>query len=664
MTPSSEGPATPASVPEPIREPSTEGAEPDFPDRRKYAVRPSGSPQAINSTVRASNWRVKLAGSLPPGIGRLLLLDGRFVAAILALAAFAPGMASIVFKVWRVTNDPLPVIRISGVDWIEAASLKSAARSAEGGGESAKALHNWNAALAANPADLGALRGVFLLVIRHPEVLQGAGDRLWQSALWLLALSRTNDADVSLTVAALARARMDEGALRLGDQSEARLDDRAGAELAMARFRAGWPEGFIALWNARPEAFAKNPAAAIYHAGWMAGWGSSTNLLEGRRNLESAKLSPDPETAATGHRVALMVDFADLNLASYREELAWLVDHRRDGVEDHVNLWRLLAAHGRRVEAAALASKLVRSPETPMELVHLAGALADLGLEGEAVRRIEGGLKRHQEHPGVWVALARVKLKMGRWDEVSALAVDIRSAPQQVRSQLEGFSYFLAGAAKAAKGLREAAGPDMAQAAGRAWEAELGLECAGRMQSLGFPTQAEALLKQLEGRFSARIDFWFEMTRAAYALQDTNVILMATEKAWTLEPANTRAVNNYAAALLANRRDPQLALKLLVELRDNVGDGAALEINRALALNQIGRLDDAAALLGAVNPMQLPAKSAAAWHFALAENKLMRGAVPEARREFEVADKNFIFPHLRHWFTEELARRDGAGAAN
>lgn len=589
------------------------------------------------------------------GFKSLLRADPRFGIALVVFALLGAGLFALLARVWRVTPDSLPVVRISGLDGLQARALRRNAAAAEAAGDFVAARKGWQAALANNPADVNALRGVLRSVMETIDAKPAQAATI-QQALWLLTLGETNRADLSLAVAVLGRLESDDLALSLGDSRAADLDDAAYTALTEASFRQNRTERFGALWQARAAMLDKDPEAALYRAAWLAAWGPSTTLLAARRALDAGAAQADPKLAITAHRLKLWAAGNTLNLEEFRQSLAWLEERHADRLRDQAQLCRLLMSGGKRAEGARLARGLSQPATTAAELIYLAETLSSLGLTDEAAKRLEDSLGTFRSAPAVWITLAKHDIKLARWAELRELATGIRENPD-LSALLNGYSRFLTGVADASLRRRgPAAQAFRAAVSSPGWDPALAFDSAALMQTLGFPAEAAGLLRQVQGDFTGQAEFWFTLSSAAYADQNADLLLESATKAYELAKNTRGAVNNYVAALLICRKEPAKALEILLNLRAAAPGDDRLAINQALALLQNGRTDDAAALLKSMNPAALPAAAAASVHYAWAEYHLLGGRLTEARAAYAQVNPSFLFPRQKEWFEAQAAK--------
>src|SRR5262249_53874179 len=130
---------------------------------------------------------------------RQLLFERWFRLAFAACALIFVFFALFLPKIWKTTPTGFrPIVKVSGLDLVQAWSLKRTALKAEQAGQFDEANYAWQAALANNPANKDLVRGSLNCVLRDPHRREHALQALGY-AYWLLKLTGTNDlADLQL----------------------------------------------------------------------------------------------------------------------------------------------------------------------------------------------------------------------------------------------------------------------------------------------------------------------------------------------------------------------------------------------------------------------------------------------------------------------------------
>ena len=276
------------------------------------------------------------------------LVFAGFVLLLIFLAMFLP-------RIWRVTPPGfLPLIRISGLDMARAWSLKRSALRSMAAGDSDRAVYAWQAAVRNNPADSAMLRGALTNFLRLDRPNPGYQGLAVGQTLWLLRLSRTNDADVELVSQVYDKLRLYDPALRLLGPLEDRLSPSEESVYLKALFHSGQMARFAGRWQ-KSAGKRSNiaPDLRVYHAAYRAGWGPSFEAAAGRKQLEAALEDPDQRILSNRLRLLVCAHLGDAD--GYRESLQRLGQWQSDMLIEHVIYWQLLATLGRKSEAAELA---------------------------------------------------------------------------------------------------------------------------------------------------------------------------------------------------------------------------------------------------------------------------------------------------------------------
>jgi predicted Zn-dependent protease len=141
----------------------------------------------------------------------------------------------------------------------------------------------------------------------------------------------------------------------------------------------------------------------------------------------------------------------------------------------------------------------------------------------------------------------------------------------------------------------------------------------------------------------------------AHQLRRPESLLTAATRAYELEPGSVVCANNYAAALLVNRRQPDEAIKLTLQIMDWFPNSNGAKINHALALLLNRRVGEAAALLGAIHREKLNAIERTSLNLGWFEASLAQQQYDKAREASDGIDVNMLYPNQRKWLEE--ARR-------
>ena len=142
-----------------------------------------------------------------------------FIAFIIFLALFLP-------KMWVQTPDGFdPVVKISGLDRVQAWSLSRSARKREAEGKFDEAILTWRMAAGNNLANPESVRGLLSATLLAEDRAKHAST-VGQFSYWLLRITETNAADVRFVVETLDGHEMqDTGAQIMKGLGDALPDD-------------------------------------------------------------------------------------------------------------------------------------------------------------------------------------------------------------------------------------------------------------------------------------------------------------------------------------------------------------------------------------------------------------------------------------------------------
>ncbi len=577
----------------------------------------------------------------------------RFAAILFVLALISLGL--LLPKLWRVTPEHMPIVRISGLDFLESSSLRRSAEKQSQNGQVKEALVSWHSAVENNPGNTELLREMLQFLNALPQVPPEFSGYAANRALWLLGLSKTNLTDLALVTETLEKIEEDAYVSNLASSKAKLLPTSALGAVARANFRLGRMAEFDSLWQLNPDALGKQPETALYRMAWEAGWGPPSTLSRGQMQMRHELNSTNDVTAATAHHLELLVNLNGQDLVNYRRNLDWLVEHHDDRVIEHINLWRLLISLGNRTEATRLAKAFSRPAASAEETVGIANVYELLGMRDVAIEFLDKQSGTFGYSYDVWIRLAELRMKDKKWDDLFGQGITMRR-DEHLGGNLDGYSYFIEGMANSQTGRSEAASKAFKNAVESrfAQQTYLAFDCARRMREAGYPAEAENLLRKLQKGFSKQAEYWFELSLAAYHSRDMETFSMATEKAYQLEPDKDGYVMNYAAVLIAERRNPEESVKLTNRQLNAFPNKPDLQVNHALALLQIQRFDEAERLLKSINPMRLNASEASVVNYAWAELYLLRNDIQKARKSYSLVNTNHLMPPQITWFETKL----------
>jgi tetratricopeptide (TPR) repeat protein len=579
-----------------------------------------------------------------------------FVLVFIFLALFLP-------KIWRTTPaDFLPIIKVSGLDKVQAWSLRRSAEKLGAEGRFEEALLAWQSAVGNNQGDPELIRGSLRALLAQPTPSKSAVGYGVGRCFWLLRLTGTNVTDLGLTVNFLHHCDLDDMALELVGKGASALPMTAQADMLAVYFNQGRMDLFGELWKSGQANFTNSTVLRVYQTAWQAAWGPPVTLQSSRSALSAAQTSSDPATALLAHRLQLPVSGSLNDLEGFQRSLTWLKEHHADRPGDHVHQWQLLINSGRRQEAQDLARAFSQPPENASEASGMASIFLGIGLEDYGLEFLTRQLRDYGYYSRLWVLLAQHHIRSKHWPELRALAVEMRSNGS-LRGQLDGYSQFIAGLSDQKLGRTETAAVSFSKVLGSQFDdSSLAYSVASELLRLGYADLSSKMLQKLESEYGSKASFWFELTSAAYEARDMDTVNLAARKAWELEPTRIDLINNYAAVLIVLRQKPEESVKLTLNLISRQPDRAEFRINHILALLQNRRLVEAELLLKAINPNQITLNESAVIAYAQLELCLQRGDRAGARKLYPTIQRSELLQPQLDWMDAEFKKLDSAPA--
>jgi len=603
-----------------------------------------------------------------------------FVLVLIFMALFLP-------RIWKVTPSGFkPVVRVRGLHFAQAWSLKRTARKAMAAGNYAKSDYAWRAAISRNPGDTDALRGYMENFLGRGRLGSKELSGMISYGTWLLRLDQTNRVDAELFARVCDRNRLyDVVVYFLGPMKE-RLSPAGEAALLRALFHSGQIQSFVALWEKAPREVRAAPDMALYWAAYLSGWGPADRIEEGQKVLEAALQRPAEQVLASRLELAVKAHVDDAQ--GYSTALERLKKAGEDTVAEHVTYWRLLATGGRKEDARALARSCVRAitavsegqnaqaearqsgeqkggeerqdlsrsnirePGSAGELLRLVRVSEELGLQEEAIQLLQMQALRFGYSEEVWITQGDLLITSKRWKDLRELATQIRQE-SGVRDALEGYSFYLQGRAELGlerTGLAEEALEQVRRLLIPNFN--LAVATARSLTQLGYPEVARDVLLNVEKAGASAPAFWQTLFFVAYRLRDSDLLLRSGARLAELRPDDMVAANNYAAALLVVRERPEEATKLTMQVLNRSPNATASLINRSLALLLGGRTDEAAEILRGVAPDRLSLEEATSYHLALFEIQFKRGQYRQAWETSDRLDPKQLFPVQIRWLDD------------
>lgn len=578
-----------------------------------------------------------------------------FVLMVLAIGLSLP-------KIWRTSESGfLPIIKVSVLDLVQAWSLQRTAVKASAARNFEEANYAWLSALANNQADPELVRGFLRNVREDPHRQKRAGQAISHS-FWLLRLTGTNIADLELVSEILSQYKYFDPVVSLVDEKYSELTPALAKTYLKALFNLGRMDTFNARWGRMADEVKKDPEMALYRAAYLAGWGEPGTITAARAELDAA--TRDPNWRILAWRLRMAVSARELDPRSYGESLGKLEEARQDQLSDHCGYWRLLVFTGKNAEAMQRAKAYPQPPTTPAEVVELAQVYVDLDLRDQALEIYERYANPFMQAPIYAISYANELMEAKRWEQLRQIALRLRTG-EGTADQLGGFSYFLEG--RADWGLsRTANAEDCFRKTG---DAEfpypgLGLRVAGHIFQLGQVEPAKKVLLRIEKPLEEDPAYWSLLFSIADALKDVDLLVKAATRAYELRPNDPAMVNNYAAALIITRKNPQEVIKMTLQLFAQNPNSLHAVVNHAAALLLNDRAREAEILLGRVQTNTLSKSQLALYNLDLFEAYLGLQKYDLAWSISDQIEVERLYPSQREWLEsrrQQLPPRDKSG---
>jgi Flp pilus assembly protein TadD len=315
----------------------------------------------------------------------------------------------------------------------------------------------------------------------------------------------------------------------------------------------------------------------------------------------------------------------------------------------HIGYWKLLLASGRANRAAELAQAYPGAPRSPGELIELARVFSQVGIRNRATELFVRYVPEFAASPNFWVGYANELIETRNWPELQGLGVQIRSH-QAVADALRGFSYFVEGRAEMALQRPQLADVAFSKMVERGFEhAQLGLNAATELLALHRPAFARDILAKLQTELAADVKYWTTLFAAADELKDCDLMLHASRQAYALLPTNPSVMNNYAAALLILRQNPDEVARLTLQLLAAKPGSIVTKINHSAALLLNERPGEAEAILKTVRTNTLNRAQMTILNLNLFEAQYRLGRLDQAQAMTGQIEEEFLYPPQRAW---------------
>ncbi len=592
----------------------------------------------------------------------LLVYEPWFRAVVVCFFFFLLFLGLFLPKIWRASPKGfLPIIKVSGLDIVQAWSLERTALKATTAGQFEEAHYAWKAAAAKNQADAELFRGGIRTILKDARRSHNARDALRQS-LWLLKLTSTNILDLELVSNVFIREGHLDLLISLLEPRKDRFTPTLEASYLKSLFNRGKINAFRTRWLKVSRRLPSDPELTLYDSAFLVGWGSPGARTAAQARLDAATLDPALRILACRLQLAAYARLFDVD--RYLTTLQRLEEWQSDTLIYHIGYWRLLFLSGRKAEAIDLAQTHEDPPASVLETIKLAELFVDLGRRDKALRLLKRSAPSFGEEPSFWISYANELMEAKQWEELRRAAVQIRGQ-ESLHQQLYAYSYFLEGRAELAVSrqfLAETAFHSLAE-----WgvnEPSLGFSVASQLLRLGFPAIASEVLRKLERDLKGDLNYWMLLFNIADELKQVDLMLAASKRAFELRPLDSVVVNNYAASLIISRQSQEEAIGLTLRLYAQNPRSLAAIVNHSAALLLNHRHREAEFLLKSVNRTHLTRSQTTHYHLDLFELYFGLQQFDQAWAIGSLIETAYLYPPQRQWFDQawkQLGARSNEG---
>lgn len=248
---------------------------------------------------------------------------------------------------------------------------------------------------------------------------------------------------------------------------------------------------------------------------------------------------------------------------------------------------------------------------------------------------------------------ARLLIHAERWSELRGHAFKIRARP--ALSKMEGLSLFME-----AEACRRENDMQTAMENYRKWMAQpihypnLELQAVNEIRSAGLHGWVLRRYRALEPWFEHNCSFWEEALTFAVDMQWERYQLIASRKLFELNPQSSEFANDYASVLLAMRWDTTEVLALTDTLYQQNPHDQNIALNHIHALIQNNRSDEAALALSAIRPEELSDRNREVYDLAKFEWFCLTGNTHQACSLAPTLNPDKLFVHQKIWLEERL----------
>lgn len=640
----------PESLPEGSEKPSAHEAP-------RTGDAPNRATPAEISDMMAKNLRMRTK-RVPRAVRRnyflyLLFYEGFFRWAVAAGVVCVLIVIALVPRIWITSPEGyIPVRKVRGLDIIQGAAFRRAAVKEAEAGRLAESIQKWRAALASDPANVEAVKGFLKALSVQPvpdhELLPQGG----YEASELMRLAGTNDTTITAAAELYFRYNLYDWLVERLDTPTSPKNLSATRCLIAALFFNDRFDRLGEVFTDRAAVVEKDEESKLYRQAYFVVKGSTSEIKAARAELETAATDPKRQVAAL--RILLFLDQKELRINEFERHLKALEALKEARFHDRFVHLLLLKSLGRSKDAEELARTALGEPDSPNEAVQLLGVWSEFQMYPEAAKFAREQLTRFRYTPNIWIQLGQILVNGKAWDELRAIGIQLRGI-ELVRPVLGNYGWYLEGV-----GLRGQRRDDAAEDAFQRFVAQptvsegANFNSATTMSRLGYSALGLNLLKSMSGSTNAGTIFWKQYLLTAYEARNAKELLVAAKKLHDTAPSDQEAMNDYAAALLTLRQDPQEALRLTFDLIQKSPSSINYQINHAQSLAQNRRSEEAWSMLRSIPRAALVPVQLNQFDLTQIEVYLQKGKLAEARSLAKNLDRTFLFPEQLEWLKTSL----------
>jgi hypothetical protein len=587
----------------------------------------------------------------------LLVNDGRLRWSLLGVFLLAALYVGFFARIWIIAPAEVPQeLRLRTTDLVQVWSLKRTGRQAAATDRNADAVHAFQGAVSINRYDLEANREMIREVTR---ATQFQPSWVLMSAFQLetvLAISHTNAADLQLAAMFYTRYELyDWATTKFRDESMVKTPEAALLVLKLFFNAENW-KGLQIFWERQNAVLKSLPEAQLIYWTGLAMSGEAEANRKALDSLREAAFNPaNPDRPAALH-LLLRVEAQRLELGRTRKAFAALEDLHADRLEDHLYLAQALDGGGLGDEARKMVRDVTRRPESVMAAELQLKVWGQIGLEEQVIEFVHKRLPEFNFHHRLLLASTPLIVKTRKWDELRSLAVLLRQYPR-IGEILGAYGDYLDGLAELGVGNSTKADQLFQRLIKRPVRFVPGLlQVATDLVNAGFGVTAAKMLDAANADFGELTQAWMQVEAAAVAGHELSLLIKAAERMHQLRPNDPTVQNNYAAVLLMTRHRADEAIRITHRLITDFPNLLGPRINHAVALIQLGRVEEAEKLIEPLDFNSLPGKERTACYFAWTLCQAMLGKTDHARLGNQRIDRGQLFPEQILWLEEVLSR--------